>query len=106
MEEREIYICGLVLTSVIAFRTKSNARAGVCTAGECRKPLVERWQCAATCGWQWCQPPEATCKDRRAWCVKRVAKHGVKACAASAKVALTCVHSCGGCPKPDAAQLM
>ena len=78
-------------------------------AGECRKPLVERWQCAATCGWQWCQPPEATCKDRRAWCVKRVAKHGVKACAASAKVALTCVHSCGGCPKPvpDAAkQLM
>lgn len=32
MEEREIYICGLVLTSVIAFRTKSNARAGVCTA--------------------------------------------------------------------------
>ena len=30
------------------------------------------------------------------------------ACAASAKVALTCVHSCGGCPKPvpDASQLM
>ena len=37
---------------------------------------------------------------------ERVAKHGVKACAASAKVALTCVHSCGGCPKPDASQLM